>query len=288
MLGRKYFISAFAGLLMAGCFASYARSAEFEAIDRLTANGYTLLKTSAAVQGNSFTVGGSTFVVKEGKVGIGTADPGQQLTLGSGNVLLPDASGATSGNLFFGGDTTLTRSGLRLFGGLVSNGVVEGGFIDAVSTSATGGLFFRVDSTTGGTERMRITTAGNIGMNITAPLALLHISSAAGVSGNMVLISTGSSNVIRMTGAGEIFATKFIGDGSLVTNVVAVNSAQLGGVAAATYLTTEYSFRKCIGEAANCTPGTCDGGGTNLGILCQSPDLNPTNVRFCERTCCRP
>ncbi|HAF95240.1 MAG: hypothetical protein A2021_06395 [Elusimicrobia bacterium GWF2_52_66] len=288
MFGRKYFISTLAGLLLAGCFVSSARAAEFEVMDRLTADGYTLLKTSAAVQGNSFTVGGSTFVVKEGKVGIGTAAPGQQLTLGSGNILLPDINVVMGGNFYFGGNIFATRSGLRLFGGLVNYGAYEGGFITAASTSATGGLLFRVDSTTGGSLRMGITTAGNVGINTTAPLALLHISSAAGVSGNMVLISTGSSNVIRMTGAGEIFATKFIGDGSLVTNVVAVNSAQLGGVAAATYLTTEYSFRKCIGEAANCTPGTCDGGGTNLGILCQSPDLNPTNVRFCERTCCRP
>ena len=191
MFGRKYFISAIAGLLLAGYFVNYACSAEFEAIDRLTADGYTLLKTTADVQGNSFTVGGSTFVVQYGKVGISSS----------------------------------------------------------------------------------------------APAALLSIQSAAGNSGNLVLISTGTSNVIRMTGAGEIFATKFIGDGSLVTNVTAVDSSKLGGLPAASYLTLEYSYRGCVGQNADCVPPACVG--TSVIVNC-SASLPVSQVRYCERVCTRP
>ncbi|HCC49236.1 MAG TPA: hypothetical protein DEQ38_14135 [Elusimicrobia bacterium] len=46
----------------------------------------------------------------------------------------------------------------------------------------------------------------------TVTAAAVQVSSAAGYAGDMVLISTGGSNVIRMTGDGSIFANKFYGD----------------------------------------------------------------------------
>jgi hypothetical protein len=61
--------------------------------------------------------------------------------------------------------------------------------------------------------------AGQVGIGTLAPAASLQVSSAAAYAGDMVLISTGSSNVIRMTGGGEVYATRFIGDGSGLTGV---------------------------------------------------------------------
>ena len=55
----------------------------------------------------------------------------------------------------------------------------------------------------------------------TIPAAILHISSAAGYAGDMVMVSTGVSPVIRMTGAGGVYATRFYGDGSGLFNVPA-------------------------------------------------------------------
>src|SRR5215218_10397751 len=52
-----------------------------------------------------------------GRVGIATSNPTQRLTLGSGNVLLPDAQAGTDGNLYLGGVTDAGETGLRLFGG---------------------------------------------------------------------------------------------------------------------------------------------------------------------------
>ena len=62
-----------------GGAALYA--AEFEILDRFSVDGYTVLRGSADVPGGSFTVGVSTFVVKDGNVGIGTANPVVKLDL---------------------------------------------------------------------------------------------------------------------------------------------------------------------------------------------------------------
>ena len=97
--------------------ASRLAAAEFEAVDNLRVGAYAVIQGSADVQGAGFSVGGSSFAVSYGKIGIGTA----------------------------------------------------------------------------------------------APAALLHISSAAGAGGDLVLISTGSSDVIRMTGGGGIYAAKYYG-----------------------------------------------------------------------------
>ncbi|MCG2725649.1 MAG: hypothetical protein L6420_05230 [Elusimicrobia bacterium] len=62
-------------------------------------------------------------------------------------------------------------------------------------------------------------TIGRVGIGTSSPQAELHVSSAAGVSSDLLIISTGASNVIRMTGAGEIYANKFYGDGSGITGL---------------------------------------------------------------------
>lgn len=62
---------------------------------------------------------------------------------------------------------------------------------------------------------------GNVGIGTGTPLYRLEISSAAGSSEDIVVISTGSSAVIRMTGAGVIRANKYYGDGSSLTGIIA-------------------------------------------------------------------
>ena len=69
------------GLGLAGA-VSFA--AEFEVLDRFSVDGYTVLRGSADVPGGSFAVGGSTFIIKSGNVGIGTTAPVARLDVGGG------------------------------------------------------------------------------------------------------------------------------------------------------------------------------------------------------------
>jgi hypothetical protein len=97
-----------------------------------------------------------------GNIGIGTTNPSQRLTLGSGNLLLPNTNREVDGNLFFGGDTAAGQIGLRLFGGNVNNGQFQSGFIDVRAGTPTDGLIFRVDMSNGSKEQMRIRADGTI------------------------------------------------------------------------------------------------------------------------------
>ena len=54
-------------------------AAEFEVLDKLSVDGYSEFRGSAAVTGDLFTVGASTLVIKAGNVGIGTTAPQQRL-----------------------------------------------------------------------------------------------------------------------------------------------------------------------------------------------------------------
>ena len=56
-------------------------AAEFEVLDRFSVDGYAVLRGSADIPGGSFSVGVSTLVVTNGKVGIGTTGPGYKLDI---------------------------------------------------------------------------------------------------------------------------------------------------------------------------------------------------------------
>ena len=115
-------------------------------------------------------------VQANGHVGIGTPQPSQKLTLGSGNMLLPNANAGLHGNLYFGGITDAGQTGLRFFGGLV-NGTIPAGFIDVRTTDPNDGLRIRVDTTNGSAERMRVTAGGNVGIGTPNPAAPFHVAS---------------------------------------------------------------------------------------------------------------
>ena len=150
-----------------------------------------------------------------GRVGIATSNPTQQLTLGSGNVQLPTAQAGTDGNLYLGGVTDAGEAGLRLFGGNVG-GAIPGGFIDVMTTSASEGLRIRVDTTNGGTERVRVTANGDVGIGTEAPSQRLTLGSGnvqlpdaqAGTDGNLYLggVTDAGENGLRLFG-GDVNGT---------------------------------------------------------------------------------
>ena len=139
------------GLSLAG---GPAFAAEFEVLDRLSVDGYSVFRGSADIAGGSFAVGGSTFVVKDGNVGIGTTAPLNPLHIAA------DASTDNGQLLLSGATNTLKR--LRLGYNTTGNyGVVQaltfGSNYDPLALNPAG---------------------GNVGIGITAPGEKLEVSGA--------------------------------------------------------------------------------------------------------------
>ncbi|MEK7721554.1 MAG: hypothetical protein AAB359_04100, partial [Elusimicrobiota bacterium] len=63
---------------------------------------------------------------------------------------------------------------------------------------------------------------GNIGIGeaLLSPLARLHISSAAGDAGNLLLISTGASQLFLVNGLGQVYGGSYYGDGATLTGIL--------------------------------------------------------------------
>lgn len=135
---------------------------------------------SVSMPSGSFSVGTSTLVVKEGKVGVGTAV--------SANYLLN-----------VGGDINIgVSNGLYSNGRALMYSGATGTFIKSYDSDASDGIHFL--SNTGNAERMFIREDGNVGIGTTAPQSKLHV--AAG----LVTISTATTSVLFTTFGGA--ATK--------------------------------------------------------------------------------
>ena len=141
--------------------AAYA--AEFEVLDKLSVDGYTVFRGSADISG-SFAVGGSTFVVKGGNVGIGTTAPSARFHVAAdSNSALVISNAAGTGNLLkISGNNSLDAAspGIRSDGGsLILNAGAAGnlflnyGIANAINMGNTAlswnggaGLFARIYS----------------------------------------------------------------------------------------------------------------------------------------------
>ncbi len=113
MRNRTYSLKAFAGILCLAGLSLYAYSAEFEVVDRLVVDGYSLMKTSAAVTGTGISganpileVGGTKFrVTADGNVGVSTGLPQGRL-----DVLAAGSAHTDMVQLWRKGDGTIVSS----------------------------------------------------------------------------------------------------------------------------------------------------------------------------------
>jgi hypothetical protein len=149
----------------------------------------TPIVTSAASPANSVqfnnagVFGGSanlTWDNANSRLGIGLTNPTQQLQL-TANMLFPTANNNINGNLFFNGDTS-AGIGLRLFsnpGGTSPNSYID---CNTGTGNTTNGLLFRVDTSNGSAERMRITAAGSVGIGTSNPQTVLDVETASGAA----------------------------------------------------------------------------------------------------------
>jgi hypothetical protein len=167
---------------------------------------------------------GSSQVYQSGSnIGIGTTSPSQQLQL-TANELLPAAVSDTSGNLFLGGDTSTGALGLRLFSADSSGGA----FIDNRASTTANGIIFRTDTHNGGTERMRITAGGNVGIGTTAPAAMLEVNGTAKFD-QAVTFAAGQT----FPNTASLLSNMFTGNQSVTGSVIATQSGAGSAVSAA-------------------------------------------------------
>jgi hypothetical protein len=167
----------------------------------------TLAGSTLTVTGNAFSVGGSTLAVRNGNVGIGTAAPYPYSKLHVVTGGTPNLENITL-------ESPASNVGFALKFMQPEMGWAVG---QNIGNYADGR--FQVMDLNASEARLTLLRSGNMGVGSTEPPYLLSVSSGAGEAGNIVVISTGASEMIRMTGGGEIFAAKFIGDGSGITGV---------------------------------------------------------------------
>ncbi|HAT72798.1 MAG TPA: hypothetical protein DCS63_08280 [Elusimicrobia bacterium] len=73
--------------------------------------------------------------------------------------------------------------------------------------------------------------AGNVGIGeySNPPLARLHVSSASGETGNLLLVSTGTSSIFRVNGLGQVYGGSYYGNGATLTGIVAKTGDTMTG-----------------------------------------------------------
>tara|TARA_Y100001972_G_scaffold46864_1_gene57820 strand:- start:4421 stop:10948 length:6528 start_codon:yes stop_codon:yes gene_type:complete len=132
----------------------------------------------------SWTYGGDVMVFKnDGNVGIGTNNPVQKLHLHGGSMYMQTGQNITWNN----GD---------------------------VQIGAISGFHFRIQTYTGSslTEKMRVTSGGNVGINTSSPSAKLHVSGAASTTATLIEGRTnGNVPILHIKDKADMFVAMFEG-----------------------------------------------------------------------------
>ncbi|OGR51085.1 MAG: hypothetical protein A2049_02800 [Elusimicrobia bacterium GWA2_62_23] len=146
----------------------------------------------------------STNLFVQGGISVGDISPGQQLSVAGMVVskgVWPACQGTGTCGFKFPDDTIQYTA--------AANTLWEGGAADSLHNI----------------------NAGSIGLGefSNPPRARVHISSAAGDTGNLLIISTGTSDLVRVNGLGEVYANSYYGEGSSLTGVVAETGDMMTG-----------------------------------------------------------
>ncbi|MCG2726043.1 MAG: hypothetical protein L6420_07285 [Elusimicrobia bacterium] len=161
-------------------------------------------------------------VTTQGMVGIGIDSPGQ--TLHIKGAMRIDNDEALSSYVHLrpeGGDAYIYWDGIAI----PTKGIlgIPGNTRELIYRAASSNL------TSGGVEVFRIKEDGRFGIGTNAPNYRLHISSGSGETGNILVVSTGTTNLFRVTGESKVYADYFYGNGSNLTGIITESGGAIIG-----------------------------------------------------------
>ena len=130
---------------------------------------------------NTLTFAGaaSGYIFNDGNVGIGTASPNK---IGFARALTIESSGQTGIEIVGSQTTDAAIGNLNWINAAASNANMGQISTRRDGADNSGALTFSTWNGGSGAERMRITAAGNVGINTTSPSARLHVNGTAGTT----------------------------------------------------------------------------------------------------------
>ena len=271
---NKFLLSALLASLPGG---RLIHAVEFEVLDKFSVDGYSVLRGSADIPGGSFAVGGSTFVVTNGKVGIGTANPKSKL-----DIFGVTADGAA--NLYFGGSDQTGGNETRLYLSPIAGANQQKIALisEAASGWGRGKLHFALNSANDTTDAakanavMTLLDSGNVGIGAAAPQARLDVRASGSADTDYAQIwrNSGGTVVSSMSANGSMDAARYKINGSTVL-ATAGNNTFVGDSAG--YSNTTGNENVFIGYQAGYSSTDLGGSlfiGTKAGYLNTSGLIN--------------
>ena len=149
------------------------------------------------------------FVVKgDGKIGFGTLTPASDFVVDTTRIGTGGSTLVLGNNQNFGDSIRLGVNGRVSSSNSLFRVQSEAGVPVTIETADSGSVY---------QERVRVESGGEVGVGTNAPEARLHVSSGAATpdSTNIVLVTTGSTNLFRVQATGDVFALgAFTGGGA--------------------------------------------------------------------------
>jgi hypothetical protein len=209
----------------------------------------------------AFATGSTTSVERmridgSGNVGIGTTSPGERLEVENGDILIDQGAGGSATLYLTGSSTADRRSFVRATKDVSGNGH------SLIFASNSNGAI--------GVERMRITSAGNVGIGATTPASLFEVQGGLTTTGAVVTLSSAETSTVANDVLGRVnfrAALDAAGGDAILTGASIV--AQAEGTFSATSNATSLLFQTGSSAAAT-TKMTLTSAG-NVGIGTSTP-----------------